>query len=67
MGDPVKAIILDIDMEKRRISFGLKPSYFSREDLEVTETVANGAGKKDVPLEIILDEDDKSDDSDEEV
>ena len=28
------AIILKVDMEKRRISFGLKPSYFSEEDLE---------------------------------
>jgi rRNA biogenesis protein RRP5 len=31
-GDRVKAIILSID--KRRISFGLKPSYFTEEDLK---------------------------------
>ena len=33
-GDKVKAIILSIDNEKRRISFGLKPSYFADEDFE---------------------------------
>ena len=31
-GDPVKAKILRIDMEKCRISFGLKASYFKGED-----------------------------------
>ncbi|EJD03698.1 uncharacterized protein FOMMEDRAFT_139869 [Fomitiporia mediterranea MF3/22] len=33
-GDPVKAIVLSVDTEKRHISLGLKPSYFSKEDLE---------------------------------
>lgn len=31
-GDKVKAIILSIDSEKRRISLGLKPSYFDEGD-----------------------------------
>jgi rRNA biogenesis protein RRP5 len=31
-GDPVKAKILSIDMEKRRISFGLKASYFKDDE-----------------------------------
>ncbi|OBZ78635.1 rRNA biogenesis protein RRP5 [Grifola frondosa] len=31
-GDRVKAVILSIDTEKRRISFGLKPSYFTEDD-----------------------------------
>jgi rRNA biogenesis protein RRP5 len=31
-GDAVKAIILKIDLERRRISFGLKASYFSNEN-----------------------------------
>ncbi|KAI0526659.1 hypothetical protein F5B22DRAFT_641799 [Xylaria bambusicola] len=30
-GDAVKAIILDIDIQKKRVSFGLKPSYFEDE------------------------------------
>lgn len=31
-GDRVRAVILSIDLERRRISFGLKPSYFGSED-----------------------------------
>ncbi|KZT35635.1 nucleic acid-binding protein [Sistotremastrum suecicum HHB10207 ss-3] len=34
-GDNVKAIILSIDKEKKRISFGLKPSYFNDEDFQI--------------------------------
>ncbi|KAG0047226.1 rRNA biogenesis protein rrp5 [Gryganskiella cystojenkinii] len=37
VGDPVKAKILDIDMEKKRISFGLKSSYFEEADAEEGE------------------------------
>ena len=33
-GDKVKAIVLSVDTEKRRISFGLKPSYFAEEDFQ---------------------------------
>jgi rRNA biogenesis protein RRP5 len=33
-GDPVKAKILSIDMEKRRVSFGLKASYFTSDDID---------------------------------
>lgn len=33
-GDAVKAIVLKIESEKRRISFGLKASYFSNEEEE---------------------------------
>ncbi|KAB5588082.1 RRNA biogenesis protein RRP5 [Ceratobasidium theobromae] len=32
-GDPVKAVILSIDVSNRKISFGIKPSYFSDDDL----------------------------------
>ncbi|KZT75076.1 hypothetical protein DAEQUDRAFT_807332 [Daedalea quercina L-15889] len=35
-GDHVKAVILAIDTEKRRISFGLKPSYFAEADFELS-------------------------------
>lgn len=31
-GDAVKAIILDINIQKRRVTFGLKPSYFEDEE-----------------------------------
>ena len=34
VGDRVKAVILKLDAEKKRISFGLKPSYFNEEDYE---------------------------------
>lgn len=33
-GDKVKAIVLNVDTEKGKISFGLKPSYFDEEDFE---------------------------------
>lgn len=33
-GDPVRALILSVDSEKKKISFGLKPSYFYDEDLQ---------------------------------
>jgi len=33
-GDPVRALVLSVDTEKKRISFGLKPSYFFDEDLQ---------------------------------
>ncbi|EIW64233.1 uncharacterized protein TRAVEDRAFT_138819 [Trametes versicolor FP-101664 SS1] len=34
VGDKVKAVILSVDLEKRRVSFGLKPSYFEEKDFE---------------------------------
>lgn len=37
-GDMVKAIVLSIDHEKRRISLGLKPSYFTDEDFAMADT-----------------------------
>lgn len=37
VGDRVKAVILKIDAEKKRISFGLKPSYFDEEDMSDDE------------------------------
>ena len=37
-GDKVKTVILSIDREKRRISFGLKPSYFEDKDFEQEES-----------------------------
>lgn len=37
-GDKLKAKIVSIDSEKNKISFGIKPSYFSSEDFGQTET-----------------------------
>jgi rRNA biogenesis protein RRP5 len=34
-GDKVKVVILSINLEKRKIGFGLKPSYFDAEDFEM--------------------------------
>lgn len=33
-GDAVKAIVLKVDQQKKRINFGLKPSYFEEEDAD---------------------------------
>ncbi|KAI5124164.1 hypothetical protein M0805_000972 [Coniferiporia weirii] len=52
-GDTVKAIVLNVDRDKRRISLGLKPSYFSREDLESsdeTEGIGEYEPGKDSPV-----------------
>ncbi|KAI0830546.1 U3 snoRNP-associated protein Rrp5 [Trametes gibbosa] len=37
-GDKVKAVVLTVDQEKRRISFGLKPSYFEEKDFAQEES-----------------------------
>ena len=34
-GDVVKAMVLDVDSKKKRISFGLKPSFFDDEDTDM--------------------------------
>lgn len=36
-GDKVKAVVLSVDIDKHRISFGLKPSYFAEEDFQEEE------------------------------
>ncbi|PQK09241.1 hypothetical protein BB8028_0001g13120 [Beauveria bassiana] len=40
-GDAVKAMVLEVDVQKRRISFGLKPSLFEDEDTDMESD--NGA------------------------
>lgn len=59
-GDRVKAIVLSVDEEKRRISLSLKPSYFSEDDF----TVEDEAGDLDenAPLGVV---EDASDDASE--
>jgi rRNA biogenesis protein RRP5 len=42
-GDKVKAIVLEIDVEKKRISFGLKPSYFDTDDDDQLDEDDDGA------------------------
>ncbi|KAI0448135.1 hypothetical protein F4803DRAFT_10545 [Xylaria telfairii] len=60
-GDAVKAIILDVDAQKKRISFGLKPSYFEDEDSNIGE---DDSDDEDKIAGALLDDDD--DDEDEE-
>ncbi|KAI2630538.1 hypothetical protein GGS21DRAFT_207009 [Xylaria nigripes] len=61
-GDAVKAIILDIDSQKKRVSFGLKPAYFEEDsntdedDSDEDEEVAGG---------LLRDEDDEEPDDEE--
>lgn len=47
-GDRLKVKILSIDLEKRRISFGLKPSYFEQGDFDGAEEADN---EEDTPAE----------------
>lgn len=57
-GDNVKAIVLSIDVERRRISFGLKPSYFQDKDFQ-----AQDASDEDRQTELlgVVDEDSEED------
>ncbi|KAI0844161.1 nucleic acid-binding protein [Daldinia vernicosa] len=63
-GDVVKAIILKLDKQKKRISFGLKPSYFEGvDDMEVDDSDED----EDAGAALLgdSDEDDDDDDDDE--
>lgn len=48
VGDPVRVAILSIDEEKKRLSLGLKQSYFENDDDEMDFTIAykNAATKR---------------------
>ncbi|KAI0603338.1 hypothetical protein F4775DRAFT_533283, partial [Biscogniauxia sp. FL1348] len=63
-GDTVKAVILSLDQQKKRISFGLKPSYFEDIDSSISgeesDDDEDGAGAA-------LYEDDEDEDEDEEM
>ncbi|KAI8601950.1 hypothetical protein EDD21DRAFT_91525 [Dissophora ornata] len=77
VGDPVKAKILDIDLEKKRISFGLKSSYFEEGDAEEDEDEEDEEEDEDEGMEGVSDGDiemsegdseiDEDDEGDEEV
>ncbi|KHN97614.1 RNA-binding domain, S1 [Metarhizium album ARSEF 1941] len=44
-GDAVKAVVLEVDAAKRRISFGLKPSFFDEViDMDSEDSDAGGVG-----------------------
>lgn len=58
-GDPVQAKILSLDLEKRKISFGLKASYF----IDMDEASEDGDGDSDEDGGINLDKQDESMDS----
>ena len=58
-GDPVKAKVLSIDMEKRRISFGIKASCFSGSDTN------DGEDGESMDLDLSSDGDDEGEDDDE--
>ena len=50
--DTVKAVVLSVDLTKRRISFGIKPSYFSEEDFQMHEaSESKAAGSEDTDEE----------------
>ncbi|KAI0104140.1 nucleic acid-binding protein [Nemania sp. FL0031] len=40
-GDAVKAIVLNVDAQKKRINFGLKPSYFEDGDSDMDEDASD--------------------------
>ncbi|UKZ79435.1 hypothetical protein TrVFT333_007190 [Trichoderma virens FT-333] len=46
-GDKVKARVLEVDVTKRRISFGLKPSFFEDEDTDMDSDSEAGAALDD--------------------
>lgn len=77
VGDRVKAFILDVHAEKRKVDFALKPSYFSAEDFEESEDEEGDEDEEDGNGELtnILDDasedgenssDDEGDDEEEE-
>ncbi|KZT52546.1 hypothetical protein CALCODRAFT_441411 [Calocera cornea HHB12733] len=47
IGDVVKAVILSIDSDKKKVSFGLKPSYFTAEDYEMEDAPADGVDEEE--------------------
>ncbi|KAK6193924.1 hypothetical protein LQW54_011958 [Pestalotiopsis sp. IQ-011] len=56
-GDAVKAIILKLDAQKKRINFGLKPSYFEDDDTDMSDDDAGAA--------LVSDEEEEDEDEDE--
>jgi len=63
-GDAVKAIILKLDKQKKRINFGLKPSYFEGDDSEMSDDDDEDAGAALLASGDEVDEDDDDDEVD---
>ena len=61
-GDSVKAIVLKIDAEKKRISFGLKASYLKEESVSESDSYDEPNAMEGVKLGDSSDEDDDSED-----
>lgn len=61
-GDMVKAIILKLDKEKKRINFGLKPSYFE-DEMDVDDSDEDD----EAGAALLSDEDEVDDDEDDEM
>ncbi|RWA08492.1 hypothetical protein EKO27_g6606 [Xylaria grammica] len=62
-GDAVKALILDVDIQKKRVSFGLKPSYFEDGDSDMDEDESDNEDE----ISGALLEEDEDQESDEEM
>ncbi|KAK8092109.1 hypothetical protein PG997_002470 [Apiospora hydei] len=60
-GDAVKAVVLKLDLEKKRINFGLKPSYFVDEDEDTDMSDEDDVGGAAVALMDLSDDDDDMD------
>ncbi|PWN54434.1 nucleic acid-binding protein [Violaceomyces palustris] len=60
IGDRVRAIVIDVQSEKKKISFGLKPSYFDAEDFEESDDEVDDEGD-DVEEKEEEDEDEEED------
>ena len=70
-GDAVKALVLDVDVEKRRITFGLKPSLFDDDtDMESDAGVAldedEEMGEQELIQKLLGDNDEEDEEEDEE-
>jgi len=66
VGDRVKAVILKLDAVKKRISFGLKPSYFNEEDYEDDDD-DDDDDEEEEEGDDLIDEDDEDDEDEEEI
>ena len=60
-GDYVKVIVLNVDLEKNRLSLGMKPSYFNEDDLESDSE--NEDDNMIIDSEKLLDDDSDSEDN----
>jgi rRNA biogenesis protein RRP5 len=75
VGDPVKAMILNVDLTKKRISFGLKASYFDEEedsedeenDLEAEDDDLEAEEDDEEGEDMLVDDDEEEEDDDDEV